>query len=249
MQRDDTLAALASEAGRSRSSTRRPRAPPTSTTPSARSGRLLLQATTSPTHCRRRPGTTGSDIVDFLTNKQGYCVQYAAALAWLVREARLSRPGSRSVSPTASQIAAERLPDDEQEPARLDRGLLPGLRVGAVRRDAAGSASPARSTRTGIRTSRHRRRAEGQQPGNDVIPTVSGSGSGGLGTRPEPSSNGTGSGGGGGGGSDSGLADVDHHRRGRGPGFAAHPGDGPGAHPQPARRRRSAGQCRFGGAG
>jgi TgpA N-terminal domain/Transglutaminase-like superfamily/Domain of unknown function (DUF4129) len=34
-----------------------------------------------------KAGTTGSEIGDFLTNKNGYCVQYAAALAWLVREA------------------------------------------------------------------------------------------------------------------------------------------------------------------
>ncbi|MFC0566220.1 transglutaminaseTgpA domain-containing protein [Plantactinospora siamensis] len=32
-------------------------------------------------------GTSGSDIVDFLTNKQGFCQQYAAALAWMVRSA------------------------------------------------------------------------------------------------------------------------------------------------------------------
>ncbi len=34
-----------------------------------------------------KPGTTGTDIGNFLTNKVGYCVQYAAALAWLVRQA------------------------------------------------------------------------------------------------------------------------------------------------------------------
>jgi uncharacterized membrane protein YhaH (DUF805 family) len=34
-----------------------------------------------------KSGTSGSEIVDFLTNKQGYCEQYAAALAWLVRAA------------------------------------------------------------------------------------------------------------------------------------------------------------------
>jgi transglutaminase-like putative cysteine protease len=34
-----------------------------------------------------KPGTTGTDIGNFLTNKVGYCVQYAAALAWLVRAA------------------------------------------------------------------------------------------------------------------------------------------------------------------
>jgi transglutaminase-like putative cysteine protease len=34
-----------------------------------------------------KSSTSGSDIVDFLTNKQGYCEQYASALAWLVRAA------------------------------------------------------------------------------------------------------------------------------------------------------------------
>jgi transglutaminase-like putative cysteine protease len=34
-----------------------------------------------------KPGTTGTDIGNFLTNKVGYCVQFAAALAWLVRQA------------------------------------------------------------------------------------------------------------------------------------------------------------------
>ncbi|MEU5939707.1 DUF3488 and transglutaminase-like domain-containing protein [Micromonospora sp. NPDC047548] len=32
-------------------------------------------------------GTSGEEIVDFLTNKVGYCQQYAAAMAWLVRSA------------------------------------------------------------------------------------------------------------------------------------------------------------------
>lgn len=32
-------------------------------------------------------GDSGSAIVDFLRNKRGFCAQYAAALAWLVREA------------------------------------------------------------------------------------------------------------------------------------------------------------------
>jgi transglutaminase-like putative cysteine protease len=32
-------------------------------------------------------GTSGSAIVDFLTNKSGFCEQYAAAMAWLVRTA------------------------------------------------------------------------------------------------------------------------------------------------------------------
>ncbi len=34
-----------------------------------------------------RASTSGSDIVDFLTNKKGYCEQYAAAMAWMVRTA------------------------------------------------------------------------------------------------------------------------------------------------------------------
>jgi transglutaminase-like putative cysteine protease len=36
---------------------------------------------------RTEQGTSGTQIVDFLTNKRGYCVQYSAALAWLVRQA------------------------------------------------------------------------------------------------------------------------------------------------------------------
>ncbi|GAA5196852.1 DUF3488 and transglutaminase-like domain-containing protein [Rugosimonospora acidiphila] len=34
-----------------------------------------------------KSGTSGSDIVDFLNNKRGYCEQYASALAWMVRVA------------------------------------------------------------------------------------------------------------------------------------------------------------------
>lgn len=34
-----------------------------------------------------KSGTSGSAIVDFLTNKTGFCEQYAAAMAWLVRQA------------------------------------------------------------------------------------------------------------------------------------------------------------------
>ena len=36
-----------------------------------------------------KSGSSGSDIVDFLNNKVGYCEQYAAALAWLVRAAHI----------------------------------------------------------------------------------------------------------------------------------------------------------------
>ncbi|MFU8872535.1 transglutaminase TgpA family protein [Micromonospora sp. SL4-19] len=34
-----------------------------------------------------RPGTSGDDITDFLATKAGFCQQYAAAMAWLVRVA------------------------------------------------------------------------------------------------------------------------------------------------------------------
>nr|WP_205864030.1 DUF3488 and transglutaminase-like domain-containing protein [Planosporangium mesophilum] len=34
-----------------------------------------------------KSGTSGSAILDFLTNKQGFCEQYSAAMAWLVRAA------------------------------------------------------------------------------------------------------------------------------------------------------------------
>jgi transglutaminase-like putative cysteine protease len=34
-----------------------------------------------------RPGNSGSAMVDFLDNRQGFCEQYAAAMAWLVRAA------------------------------------------------------------------------------------------------------------------------------------------------------------------
>ncbi|WBB80011.1 transglutaminaseTgpA domain-containing protein [Micromonospora sp. WMMD882] len=36
---------------------------------------------------RTEGGTSGKDIVDFLTNKVGFCQQYAAAMAWMVRAA------------------------------------------------------------------------------------------------------------------------------------------------------------------
>lgn len=38
---------------------------------------------------RRTPGNSGSRIVDFLTSKEGFCEQYAAAMGWLARAAGL----------------------------------------------------------------------------------------------------------------------------------------------------------------
>jgi hypothetical protein len=51
-----------------------------------------------------KPGTTGTDIGNFLTNKVGYCVQFAAALAWVLRAADI--------------------------PARVALGFNPGKKVG-----------------------------------------------------------------------------------------------------------------------
>ena len=34
-------------------------------------------------------GTSGSKIADFLTNKRGFCLQYSAALGWLLRQAKI----------------------------------------------------------------------------------------------------------------------------------------------------------------
>jgi transglutaminase-like putative cysteine protease len=36
-----------------------------------------------------KDGTSGSDLVDFLQHKEGYCQQYAVAMAWLVRAAHI----------------------------------------------------------------------------------------------------------------------------------------------------------------
>ncbi len=36
-----------------------------------------------------KDGTSGSDLVDFLKNREGYCQQYAVAMAWLVRAAHI----------------------------------------------------------------------------------------------------------------------------------------------------------------
>ncbi|MGA8113935.1 MAG: DUF3488 and transglutaminase-like domain-containing protein, partial [Actinocatenispora sp.] len=36
-----------------------------------------------------KAGGSGSAIVDFLTNRQGYCEQYASAMTWMVREAHI----------------------------------------------------------------------------------------------------------------------------------------------------------------
>ena len=55
---------------------------------------LALDAFFSPVNgfrysLRTKPGTTGSDLLDFLQRKEGYCEQYASALAYLARVAGL----------------------------------------------------------------------------------------------------------------------------------------------------------------
>ena len=83
-------------------------------------------------------------IVDFLHNKRGFCEQYAAAMAWLVRAAgipaRVAFGFTRGSTPQRQHVHA-----DQPQPARLDRGLLRRLRLGAVRRDARPPRSPVRS--------------------------------------------------------------------------------------------------------
>ena len=71
-------------------------------------------------------------------------MQYAAALAWLVRAAgypaRVAFGFTRGAGPasTASYTLTN------LQPARLDRGLLPRLRLGAVRRHPVAARSPGR---------------------------------------------------------------------------------------------------------
>jgi len=150
-----------------------------------------------------KAGTSSSDIVNFLTNKQGYCVQYAAALAWLVREAHYPArvafgfTNGVQIQPNVYQMTNKNLhawtevyfqgygwvPFDATPPAQITGSVHPQWDPNLAAPSTGGS----------------------QQPGDDVIPTISGSASGGLGARPEPSFNGPGGVGGGGGGSDSGL--------------------------------------------
>jgi hypothetical protein len=52
-----------------------------------------------------KPGTTGTDIGNFLTNKVGYCVQFAAALAWLVRSAGYPARVALGFNPGTEQTA------------------------------------------------------------------------------------------------------------------------------------------------
>ena len=75
----------------------------------ARALRLLLQgATGSPTACPPSRRATRSDIAAFLKNKVGYCQQYAAALAWMVRRRRHPGPGRLRLHPRHGRRATAR---------------------------------------------------------------------------------------------------------------------------------------------
>ena len=54
---------------------------------------------------RTRPGTSGDDLVDFLRNKQGYCEQYASALAYLARLAGL--PARVAIGFTRGELSGD----------------------------------------------------------------------------------------------------------------------------------------------
>jgi hypothetical protein len=81
-------------------------------------------------------GPSESPIVDFLTAKRGYCLQYAAAMGVAGPRGRLPGPGRVRLDPR-HRCPQRCLLADQPQPARLDRGVLPGLRLGALRRDAA----------------------------------------------------------------------------------------------------------------
>ena len=71
-------------------------------------------------------GTSGQDIVDFLDNKQGFCQQYAAAMAWMVRAAGIPARVAFGFTRGSSRDG-DTLHADQPQPARLDRGLLHGF--------------------------------------------------------------------------------------------------------------------------
>jgi transglutaminase-like putative cysteine protease len=56
-----------------------------------------------------RPGTTSDDLTNFLTNKQGYCEQYAGAMAVLVRAAGVPARVALGYTPGARQSDGSRI--------------------------------------------------------------------------------------------------------------------------------------------
>ena len=160
-------------AGRPPASTTSPRARAPSTTRSGRSTTTSPAATTSPTACRRRAATSGEDIVDFLESKLGFCQQYAAAMAWMVRAAGI--PARVAFGFTAAPAAtATRTTLTNRNLHAWTEVYFGRLRLGPVRRDPGRPASPARPGRPGrptpnAPTRRPRRRAAPSAgPGRDA---------------------------------------------------------------------------------
>ena len=83
-----------------------------------------------------RPAIAMPDLVWFVTEgREGYCQHYAGAMALMLRY--LGIPARVSAGFTTGKYAREQDVDgDRPRRAHLGRGLLPGLRLAAVRPDA-----------------------------------------------------------------------------------------------------------------
>ena len=81
-------------------------------------------------------GNSGDPLVDFLTIKQGFCEQYASAMAIMLRAVGV--PARVAVGFTqGTKDAGRRLRHQQQRRARLGGGAVRQGRLGAVRPDAA----------------------------------------------------------------------------------------------------------------
>ena len=89
------------------------------------------------------------------TGTAGYCQMFAASLAALARLSACPPGSSRASRPDA---ARRRLPRDRSRRARLGGGVVPGLRLAAVRRHAGPLAARARVVVLGRRSTARRRR-------------------------------------------------------------------------------------------
>ena len=111
--------------------------------------------TASSTRSTVPQGDSGDQLVDFLNNKQGYCEQYASAMAIMLRAigvpARVAIGFTQGMQQTRRQLS-----DQQQRRPRLGRGALRQRRLGPVRPHPAGR-RPRRST--GL----HRHRADGPE--------------------------------------------------------------------------------------
>ena len=101
-------------------------------------------------------GNSGDPLVDFLTLKQGYCEQYASAMAHHAARRRRAGPGRDRLHP-GHPDRRRQLPDQQQRRPRLGGGAVRLGRLGAVRSHSAGR-RPGRAA--GLhRHGRRRRRA------------------------------------------------------------------------------------------